>query len=68
MPEKRYNLALPEELFNELKAEADARGVTMLDLIKRALKLLFLVIATERDGGAVIFRDSDGNDKQIMFM
>jgi hypothetical protein len=40
---KRYNLVLPEELFNELQAEAERRQVTVVELLRKYIKLGLLV-------------------------
>lgn len=36
---KRYNFALPEELYNELQAIADKQSVSVVDVIRQFIKL-----------------------------
>jgi len=40
---KRYNLALPVELFDELSHLADAENTTMLEVIRKFIKLGLLL-------------------------
>ena len=53
---KRYNLVLPEALFNEVQKIADAEHTTVVDLLRRFIKLGLLatqpnVTLIIREGG-----------------
>jgi len=62
------SMRLSEDLYELLKATAAAESITMLELIKRFLKLGFLLLEVEKSGGKFIIRDENGNDKQIVLL
>lgn len=55
---KRYNLVLPEDIFNELQQTADDRYTTVAELIRQFIKLgLFVVKSEGREGSAMFIRE-----------
>ncbi len=65
---KRYNLVLPEELFRELQALADRRYTTVVELIRRFIKLGLLAADLEdRPDAALIIREGD-RERQILLL
>jgi hypothetical protein len=46
-PVKRYNLVLPEELFQQLQDLADRRHTTVVELIRKSIKIALLVAEAE---------------------
>jgi hypothetical protein len=57
---KRYNLVMPEELFDELELVADSRGTTVVDLLRRFVKLgLLAVKLEEKQDSALLIREGD---------
>jgi hypothetical protein len=71
MPESkvyRYNLALPKELFDELKGAADDRGMTVVEMLRKFIKLGLLALdAQDKPGSALIIREGD-TERQIMII
>ncbi len=65
--EKRYNLALPEEMFNRVKEIADAEHTTFLEVLKRFIKLGFKVYDAYIQGKEFIIRDGDKEKEVIIF-
>ena len=65
---KRYNLVIPEDLFNEVQRVADARQATVVDILRRFIKLgLLAVQIDESPDSALIIRE--GNvEKQIILV
>ena len=65
---KRYNLVLPEELFNEVEKIANKRQTTVVDILRRFIKLGLLATQIEESpDGALLIRE--GNvERQIVFM
>lgn len=64
----RYNLALPKELFDELKEAADQRGMTVVEVLRKFIKLGLLVLETENTpGSALIIREGD-TERQILML
>ncbi len=65
---KRYNLVLPEVLFDELQSVATRRGVTVLEVIRQFVKLGLLVAKTEDTPEAVfVIRDGSG-ERELTFI
>ena len=64
---KRYSLVLPEDLFSAIQELADKRQTTVVDLIRRFIKL-GLVAAKIEDtpGAALIIRDGDSEQQIIL--
>jgi hypothetical protein len=57
---RRYNLVLPESLYNEIQSVADKKGTTVVDWIKTSLKLGLLADRiTSTPGAALLIREGD---------
>jgi len=57
---KRYNLVLPHTLFNEVQAMADAADTTVLDMLKRFIKIgLVLTKLCQSPDATLIVREGD---------
>lgn len=39
MEKKRYNLALPQDMFDALQAEADTRSTSIVELLRQFIRL-----------------------------
>jgi len=64
----RYNLALPKELFDELKDAADERGMTVVEVLRKFIKLGLLALETQdTPGSALIIKEGD-TERQIMML
>jgi hypothetical protein len=65
---KRYNFALPEELYNELAMLADRRHTTVVELLRRFVKLGLLVAkAEESPDMAFILKEGD-KEQQLLLL
>lgn len=65
---KRYNLVLPEELYQEVLTIADRRHTTVVELIRRFVKLGLLVAkAEESPDMAFILREGD-KEQQLLLL
>jgi hypothetical protein len=65
---KRYNLVLPEELFNEVQTIADRHHTTVLEVLRRFVKLGLLVAkAEESPDMAFILREGD-KERELMLL
>lgn len=53
---KRYNLALPQDMFDALQAEADARSTSVVELLRQFIRLGLL--ATQ-PGTKIVLREGD---------
>src|SRR5262245_58664691 len=64
---KRYNLVLPEDLFTALQELADKRQTTVVDLIRRFIKLgLIAAKVEETPDAALIIREGDTEQRIIL--
>lgn len=65
---KRYNLALPEDMFDKLQQIADEQDATILDVIKKCIKVGLLAYQTENNpDSALIIREGD-LERQILMI
>ncbi len=66
---KRYNLVLPEELFNEVQQLANEKDTTVVDLIRKFLRLGLVIADVEQDDLTTIYIRNGTQEKQIhLFM
>lgn len=64
---KRYNLALPEVVFQEIQAIADARGVSVVDVLRGFIKLGLLAVQIENTPDAsLVYREGDREQRIIL--
>lgn len=65
---KHYNLTLPEDLFDELQQLADREHTTVVDLLRRFIKLGLLAIrVNETPGSALIIREGE-KEREILLL
>ena len=65
---KRYNMVLPQPLFDELQIIADERHSTVLEVLKQFIRLGLLVSKTEKSpDAAVIIREGD-RERELMLI
>jgi hypothetical protein len=65
---KRYTVVLPQELFDNVKQLADERQTTVIDLLRRFVKLGLLAAQLESSpDSALILREGD-TEKQIILL
>ncbi|HKP52659.1 MAG TPA: hypothetical protein VJ183_08395 [Chloroflexia bacterium] len=66
--QKRYNLVLPTEVFEEIEAAAEIRHVTVADLLRDFIKLGLLAIKIEETpGSTIVFREGN-TDTQVKIL
>jgi len=64
---KRYNMNLPEPLYEELEAIANRRGTTIVDVLRDFIKLGLLAVAVEdTPGSSLILREGDREQRILM--
>jgi hypothetical protein len=65
---RRYSLVLPEDLYNELEQVAKDRHTSVVDIIRRFIKLGLLAVKTEdAPDTAIIFREGE-TEREVIFM
>lgn len=65
---RRYNLALPEELFAELERVAKKRHTTVVEILRRFVKLGLLAEHIEDTPGSALLIREGSTEKQIMLI
>jgi hypothetical protein len=64
---KRYNLTLPETLYDALKAHADKRETTVVELFRRIVKLGLLALELEDNPNAsIMLKEGDELTKIVL--
>jgi hypothetical protein len=61
---KRYNLSLPTKLFDELQLLADAENTTILELLRKFVKLGLIMYNQDCD----ILLRTDGKETKIIVL
>jgi hypothetical protein len=64
---KRYNLAVPTDMFDQLEELAEKRGTTVVELLRRFITLGLIVVQTQADGGEFLIREGD-SERQIILV
>lgn len=65
---KRYNLVLPTELYDQLQEVADQKHTTVLELIRRFVKLGLLAVRAETTPGLDFIVREDGVESRVMIL
>jgi len=65
---KRYNLVLPEELFDEIQQIADNRQTSVVDILRRFIKLGLLADQIERSPDSGLFIREGNIEKHIILV
>ncbi len=68
-PVKRYNLVLPEILYREVQTLANKEHTTVIDLLRRFIKLGLLVAKlTQDENTSLIILEGDKEREIILFI
>ena len=62
---KRYNLEIPNELYDEVQRIANGEGVTVLTIFRRFIKMGLIVADVEKSGGWVQIVTAEGETQNI---
>lgn len=65
---KRYNLVLPEELFNEVQQIADERQTSVVDILRRFIKLGLLADQIEKSPDSALLIRQGNVERQIILV
>lgn len=55
MTEQRYTLTLPSEIYEELRIQAERRGMSIKELVRQCLKLSLLAVKLEEQPNTGLF-------------
>jgi hypothetical protein len=57
---KRYNLVLPETVYQEVEKIAETRGTSVVEMLRKFIKLGLLAVKVEEtNGSALLIREGD---------
>ena len=65
---KRYNLALPEDMFREVEQLAEQEHTTVLEVIRRSVKLGLLAASVQKTPGASLVIRQGENEREIILL
>jgi hypothetical protein len=68
MPDKKHRISLdvhPEEHGDFISLQLRARKNSLVDTVRVAMKLLKLFLEHQSEGGTVVLRSKDGQEKEV---
>lgn len=65
---KKYQIVVPKSLFEEIEKLADSRQTTVIDIIRRFLKLGLLTARIENTPNAGLFIREGDNEREIILL
>lgn len=65
---KRYNLVIPEELYNDVQRIANAEHTTVVDLLRRFIKLGLIATRIAQDSNASLIIREGNREREILFL
>ena len=68
MNRKRYNLVLPEELFEEIQMVADKQQITVVEILRNFIKLGLLAIQIKETPDSALLIRENGTEREIILL
>ena len=65
---KRYNMVLPETLYIELQDVAKENDITVVELLRRFIKLGLVVHNVSKDPSAAFLIRNGDTEREVMFI
>jgi hypothetical protein len=65
---KRYNLVLPEDLYNEVQTLAERRGTTVVEVFRRFIRLGLLVAKAEESPDMEFILRKGDKEQQLLLL
>jgi len=65
---KRYNLVLPKELFDEVQKLAESRHTTVVEMLRKFIKLGLLAIQIEETPDATLLVREGDTEREIILL
>lgn len=66
--QKRYNLVLPEGLFNRVQELADEEETSVVELLRKFIKLGLLAVDIEKDPDAALLIREKDVERQLVIL
>lgn len=65
---RRYNLVLPNQLYEEVQSVANEQNTSIPDLLKRFIKIGLLVAKLSRSPDTTLIVREGGKDRELVFV
>ena len=65
---KRYHLVLPQELYDEVESLAERHGTTVVEILRRFVKLGLVATRIENDPNSKLIVREGGEDRELMLL
>ena len=65
---RRYNLAISKELYNQVKKAADAKNITVVELLRRFISLGLIAVNLNNEAGETLVIREGKKERQIQFL
>jgi hypothetical protein len=65
---KRYNLVLPEDLYNEVQTLAERRGTTVVEVFRRFIRLGLLIAKAEESPDMEFILRKGDKEQQLLLL
>jgi hypothetical protein len=65
---KRYNLILPVSLFNQVQSLADKEGTSVLELLKRFIRIGLVITKLTQSSDAALLIRQDGKERELVLL
>jgi len=65
---KKYNLALPQELFDKLQEAADRQNTTVVELLRRFVKMGLILTELEAQSDTEFIIRTGNKEQKIIFL
>jgi hypothetical protein len=65
---KRYNLALPSDLFDEVQKIADNQQTTVVEVLRKFIKLGLVVAKLENDPDAALIIREGNTERKVLLL
>ena len=67
-PLKKYNLTIPQALYDDLENLADREHTSVLELVRRFIKLGLIAVKVQETPGAGLFIREGESERQLLLL
>lgn len=68
MKKKRYSLVLPQEVYDEVQCVADSEGTTVLEILRKFIKLGLIAVELEKKPNSALIIRTDDSEREIILI
>jgi len=63
---KKFNLAMPKALYQEVRRVADAELTTATEIMKKAIRFWVWLYDQLKSGNKIFIRDDNGKEREVL--